>query len=701
MNKLQDFKDLLGLQDGWRSTNPTEKAYTFIQEATQARSRIDRIYVSQPMLKNSQNWNIVTTPIRTDHSLVSAKFANPGAPFIGKGRWSMPLRLLKDCRVIKEIKRIARSHEAKIIELNEQQPDKRTNEDNPQSQFNKLKREIAIYVRDFSRKETPKLDARIETSKEQLKTVLNSQGQLPLDEIQATAAAIEERIRQLEILRHTKVRDNLAARSKLENETVSKFWIQMNEERAPRNTIQLLRKLDSPIANPEFTKRSSEMAALAKGYHENLQQIGLEDNLTDNDFQEVLSSLKPRVSARDKNELAKYLKEEEISQAIKDLPDGKAPGIDGIPRELWKTLQNHYEEDTRANRPAFNIIKILTTVYNDIERHGLESSISFPKGWMCPLYKKGDTAEISNYRPITILNTDYKIMTRALTTRLTAAVPSLIHKDQAGFMKGRKIEDQTELVRLMLDKCKADEENGVIICLDQEKAYDKVQHDFIWKTLDAFEFPKHFTNTIKTLYENGETVIIINRVISKPYKITRGVRQGDPLSCLIFNLAIQSLASMLQESNLSGFSINGEVDRLITTLFADDTTVYLSEGDSFTELQDILKKWCKVSGAKFNVNKTVIIPVGPQAYQQKVLTTRKINENQPPIPPEMQIAADGTPVRVLGAYVGNSVNQNAIWTPTLEKIDAKLKRWARSHPTQDGRRLIIGMEIGGLTQYLT
>jgi len=79
----------------------------------------------------------------------------------------------------------------------------------------------------------------------------------------------------------------------------------------------------------------------------------------------------------------------------------------------------------------------------------------------------------------------------------------------------------------------------------------------------------------------------------------------------------------------------------------------------------------------------------------------KINQNQLPIPDEIKIAADGTPVRVLGAYVGNNVNQTAVWTPVLEKIDVKLKRWARSHPTQDGKRLIIGMEVGGLTQYLT
>jgi len=320
---------------------------------------------------------------------------------------------------------------------------------------------------------------------------------------------------------------------------------------------------------------------------------------------------------------------------------------------------------------------------------------------MCPLYKKGDTTEISNYRPITILNTDYKIMTRALTTRLTEVVPDLIHPDQAGFMRGRRIEDQTELIKMVLDNCEANETNGVIVCLDQEKAYDKVRHDFIWKTLDTFDFPKHFTNTIRALYENGETVIIINGVISTPYKVTRGVRQGDPLSCLIFNLAIESLASMLRSSDLQGLRIEGDVERLITTLFADDTTVYLSENDSFEELQEVLRKWCRGSGAKFNVKKTVILPMGTPEYRHTVSETRKLNPNLAPIPEEIQIAKDGTPVRVLGAYVGNNVDQIAVWTPTLEKISERLQQWDKNHPTQDGKRLIIGMVVGGLTQYLT
>ncbi|KAF9552529.1 hypothetical protein CPC08DRAFT_620877, partial [Agrocybe pediades] len=87
------------------------------------------------------------------------------------------------------------------------------------------------------------------------------------------------------------------------------------------------------------------------------------------------------------------------------------------------------------------------------------------------------------------------------------------------------------------------------------------------------------------------------------------------LSCLIFNLAIESLACMLRDSNLTGFHLQRDIERLIVTLFADDTTVYLSEHDSFDELQRILTRWCQASGAKSNVAKTVIIPAGTEEYR--------------------------------------------------------------------------------------
>ena len=164
---------------------------------------------------------------------------------------------------------------------------------------------------------------------------------------------------------------------------------------------------------------------------------------------------------------------------------------------------------------------------------------------MCPIYKKGDRSLIGNYWPVTLLNTDYKIYTKDKSIKLVSAIPQIIHPNQAGFMPGRSIADQVRLAKIMVKYVECREENGLLIALDQEKAYNKICHDYLDKTLEAYNLPERFRKIIKSLYESAETVVMINGMPSAPFKVSRGVWQGDPLSCLLFNLAIEPLANLL------------------------------------------------------------------------------------------------------------------------------------------------------------
>ena len=431
----------------------------------------------------------------------------------------------------------------------------------------------------------------IDNCKSQLDGVFNVE-ELSEEERINTASAIEARIKELETLVHMTTRDNLAAKHALQGETLSKYWINLNKTKPPRDTLYRLKKTTLPGKPPEYKTRSDQMADIAKNYHETLQKQNINDHIPKEQFNEVLDHLQPQVDETAKQRMQALITAPEIADAMKGLPHGKAAGIDGIPYEFWVYLQQKF--DTKNPR-SFNILRLLTLVFNDIEKHGIAAQTDFAKGWLCPLYKKGDITEIGNYRPITVLNTDYRIFTWVLTFRLSKVAPQLVHQDQAGFMKNRRIEDLTELVKLMIANCELNEENGVIVCLDQEKAYDKIRHEFLWATLEKFGLPEHFIKTVQALYQDAETVVILNGVLSLPYKVVRGVRQGDPLSCLLFNLAIESLASMLQASQLRGFTIPGKADKLIAKLFADDTTVYLSQEDNYNDLTKILKIWCRAS----------------------------------------------------------------------------------------------------------
>jgi hypothetical protein len=275
------------------------------------------------------------------------------------------------------------------------------------------------------------------------------------------------------------------------------------------------------------------------------------------------------------------------------------------------------QEDT------WDVMIILESLFEDIETHGVALGTDFHTGWMCPIYKKGDRADVANYRPITLLNIDYKLLTKSYSLRLADVAPQIIHRDQAGFMKGRKIEDQVKQLKHLLNYADAFEVNGIVVALDQEKAYDKVDHEYLLTVLERMRLPAKFGNLVKVLYTDAKTQVMVNGELSKPFVVTRGVRQGDPLSCLLFNLAIEPLASLLRNSEIKGVNVPGTERKLLVSLFADDTTIYLSNKDSWTALWSVLDLWCAASTAKFNMRKTMILPFGSSEYRAKLFRIAK------------------------------------------------------------------------------
>ena len=152
----------------------------------------------------------------------------------------------------------------------------------------------------------------------------------------------------------------------------------------------------------------------------------------------------------------------------------------------------------------------------------------------------------------------------------------------------------------MMDK------NGCIIALDQEKAYDKIDHEYLWRILNHYEIPEEFINRNKELYKETGKAILVNGVVTKQYKVERGVHQEDPMSCLLYDVAIEPLADAIRKSNLGGIRINEDIKRLIVSLFADDTLVYLAAKDRLDDLREIINTFCKASTARFNMEKNSV-----------------------------------------------------------------------------------------------
>ena len=601
---LREFKIKHSLIDGWRQANLEEKGYTWSRESDGTQSRIDRIYIREAYFNDCVAWKIEPAPIPTDHDLISAQISTPSTPEIGRGRWAIPPRLIKHREIKKEIQQMSRKLQNDIENLQT-----RTPQTNPQVILQEFKDKIRETLRKHEKKLQPMITNKIAKLTETLRNTLNNPS-LSEDEIRITASHLKKEIQLLNREAHWKNRDTLAAIDAAEGERIGKTWSNRHKENKPRDMIK--RIIDPVTNNP--TRISKEMARIAANYHEKLQHDGHDprDQPEHQALEDVLRNVKMKLSKEGKTALSKPISEEEIREAIRITTSEKAPGPDGIPIELWKSLDNQHlaTKDGRMEDRCCNIIWVLKQVYRDIEENGVANNTNFHEGYMCPIYKKKDPDNIANYRPITLLNTDYKIFTKALSIRLANVANEIIHNDQAGFIKGRSIFDQVKTTKVVTDYMDRSRKVGAIIALDQEKAYDKILHPYLWAVLRRVEMPESFIKTIQALYDNAKTVVMINGEISKPFTVCRGVRQGDTLSCLLFDIAIEPLAASIRNSpQIKGIPIPGTRKALKVKLFADDTTVYLSEKDNIADLQEVLTKWCKVSGAKFNIEKTEIIPL--------------------------------------------------------------------------------------------
>ena len=226
-------------------------------------------------------------------------------------------------------------------------------------------------------------------------------------------------------------RAKLKAKIAHHGERLGGIWSELNKVKKPRDVIQRLTIPETHLQ--KFVTNSRKMANLASQYHNSLQDKGLAPRLecdteeiqrelipnANNEYElnEVLNTIpaNQKYSHQAAPELSKRITRDYVQSALKLGKNNSATGLDGCPYELWKKLNKMYLEAQSADRIGFNVLDMLTLVFQDIQQHGVEEDTEFTEGWMCPIFKKKDRTKIENYRPITLLNSDYKIFTKALS----------------------------------------------------------------------------------------------------------------------------------------------------------------------------------------------------------------------------------------------------------------------------------------------
>ncbi len=277
--------------------------------------------------------------------------------------------------------------------------------------------------------------------------------------------------------------------------------------------------------------------------------------------------------------------------------------------------------------------------------------------------------------PISLLNVDYKICSKALSIRLSQVLEKIVSPDQTCSVPGRSISSNITLLRDMLEYVERTNETGILISLDQEKAFDRVDRTFLMNLLQRFG--SSFCNWISTLYNGANMQIIVNRWLSNRIDLKRGVRQGDSLSPMLYILCVEVLACQIRNSpEIEGFLLPGAKGKHFKVgQYADDTTGYLKNFRSLNHLFKVISLYERGSGAKLNRSKSEAMWLG--AWKDCVdeplgLTWVK-------------------KMKILGVYFGVVDVERDNWEPKLAKLEKMLNMWKSRSLSMIGKALIINI----------
>jgi len=368
----------------------------------------------------------------------------------------------------------------------------------------------------------------------------------------------------------------------------------------------------------------------------------------------------PKVPDEVNDELQKPISTGELQIALQSMECGRAPGIDGLPIDFYKKFWSVIGDD-------------LLAVLNESLADGL-LPLSCRRAVITLLPKKGDLKEIKNWRPVSLLCTDLKMLSKVLAIRLREVVGRVIHHDQTYCVPNRSIFDNIFLIRDILEVSRLLSLNTGLISIDQEKAFDRVEHGYLWRTLEEFGFSSGFIAMIRVLYQDIESVLKINGSLCAPFKVKRGIRQGCALSGMLYALAIEPLLVKIRNS-IEGWSIPHSGEKVKVSAYADDIIVMIKDQNDIMVLKKIIDEFGINSSAKVNWSKSEALVCG------------EWDGGPPKLPGGLTWKSDG--IRYLGVYLGNESVSQKNWDGILEKVKGKFEKWKWLLPKMSFRGRVI------------
>eukprot|EP00253_Pinus_taeda_P012315 PITA_12315 len=376
------------------------------------------------------------------------------------------------------------------------------------------------------------------------------------------------------------------------------------------------------------------------------------------------------VKDSDNDMLTAPISMEELEEALNNMEPDKAPGPDGFSARFfltcWSTINKYL---LRMVRKSQNCVKI---------GGGINSS------FLALIPKEKGASDFSRFRPISLCNSSYKLVSKIIANRLKNILLDIIPENQGGFIKGRKILDNIVLVQEAVHSSCQRKEKGMVIKLDLANAFDRVRHEFLFAVMKKLGFSTKFINWVKACIASPWIAPLVNGRSTDFFQASRGLRQGCPLSPLLYTVQASVLSFQLdhnqQIQSLPGLRTSLKVKDINHAQFADDTLLLgganLLSARHFKRELDIYRL---ISGSKINYRKCSIYGWN--------CTTKELSDIARLL--EMEGNRNWESFKYLGIPIFKTKPKVAHWLPLLDKIKNKIQAWGASWLNNAGKLILM------------
>ena len=650
-DQVLDIMEEFSLNDTWRVRNPEKLEYSWTRKTSRSHereaSRIDFALVSAGLDQKVEMIMYISS-IKTDHRAVYMVINTMGNER-GPGYWKFNTRLLQDSQYLETMNK---QIEAFIADQSG---------DDPCAVWEKFKGMIKKTTVKFCRRRTDQDKLILSQLCEKVKEY---ESRLPLQEREdklyvETKAEFEDKIMEKTLGVMFRCKAN---------------WYEYGEQNTKYFYSLEKAKYNSKTCFRLVTEQGQELRddkEILNYQREFYVQLYDKDPEVHFDMQ---NRFNVKVPENIREEQESQITRIDLEEAIKTMNNNKTPGKDGIPVDFYKVFWAR-----------------IKNLFYDMMLHAFDLSLlplSLREGVLNLIPKANkDSRMVKNLRPITLLNTDYKIIEKAIANKMIPALTHIIHQDQRGFMKDRRISVNIRKMLDIIHQAEKEDLEAVVLSLDFVKCFDKCSFSILHGSLDFFGFGQIVKDWTKILYDQFFVCIQNNGKFSTQLPIKKGVHQGGCCSSVYFLVIAEILAlSLRSNEEIEGITIR-DIRNLLNQ-FADDMDIFSSNSKSSLEnIKNELESFRLQSGFTVSYDKTTMYRIGSLRHSNTQMYDLD------------QFVWSNEDINVLGVTIAHEEVVQKNYQPLVEKSKKVLDSWYNRGLSLIGKVQVVNTLIASLFVY--